>query len=62
MADDAHYARFRRSFNERIEQYVALTPAQLEQEVRELREGLGGEPVASVPAGILPADPSPAGP
>lgn len=51
--DDDLYARFRRTFNERIEHYIALTPAQRSQGVGELRDVLGGEPLPSVLARIL---------
>ncbi|MCC3777285.1 hypothetical protein [Streptomyces sp. UNOB3_S3] len=51
--DDGLYAAFRRSFNERVERYLALTPAQRRDGVRELRDILGGEPVASVVARIF---------
>ncbi|MFD0382743.1 hypothetical protein ACFQ2B_11275 [Streptomyces stramineus] len=45
--DDGLYARFRRTFNERIERYVSLTPAQRRAGVAELRDALGGEPLSS---------------
>ncbi|WP_327380223.1 hypothetical protein [Streptomyces sp. NBC_01212] len=51
--DDELYARYRRTFNERIEHYVSLTPAQRQHGVEELRRLLGGEPVHSVMSGIL---------
>ncbi len=51
--DDGLYARFRRTFNERIEHYVSLTPAQRRQGVEELRGVLDGDPVSSVMAGIV---------
>ncbi|MFV2119661.1 alpha/beta fold hydrolase [Streptomyces sp. Act-28] len=51
--DDTLYARFRRTFNERIEHYVALTPAQRRHGVEELRELLDGEPVRTVLRGII---------
>lgn len=51
--DDDLYARFRRTFNERIERHVALTPAQRRQGVTELRDVLGGDPISSVMAEII---------
>ncbi|MFJ8692174.1 hypothetical protein [Streptomyces roseolilacinus] len=56
--DDALYARFRRTFNERIEHYVALTPAQRRHGVEELRRLLGGEPVRTVLRGIVVSPPA----
>ncbi|MEU2182950.1 hypothetical protein [Streptomyces thermolilacinus] len=53
--DDTLYARFRRTFNERIEEYVALTPVRRRQGVAELRALLGGDPVHAVLAGIVGA-------
>ncbi|GAB2724594.1 hypothetical protein [Kitasatospora kifunensis] len=54
LADDGRYARFRRTFNDRIERYVSLTQEQRQQGVEELRAELGGAPVSSVLAGIIP--------
>ncbi|GAA0380917.1 hypothetical protein [Streptomyces blastmyceticus] len=51
--DDGLYARFRRTFNERIEHYVSLTPAQRRQGVEELRDVFDGDPLSSVMAGIV---------
>ncbi|MFF4160938.1 hypothetical protein [Streptomyces sp. NPDC001678] len=51
--DEGLYAAFRRSFNERVERYLSLTSARRRDGVRELREILGGEPVASVVARIF---------
>ncbi|MDT0448254.1 hypothetical protein [Streptomyces hesseae] len=51
--DEDLYAAFRRSFNERVEQYLSLTSARRRHGVRELRDVLGGEPVASVVARIF---------
>ncbi|MEV8475569.1 hypothetical protein [Streptomyces sp. NPDC051173] len=53
LEDDGLYARFRRTFNERIEHYVSLTPAQRSRGVEELRDVLGGEPLSSVLARII---------
>ncbi|MFI1801249.1 hypothetical protein ACH427_28430 [Streptomyces sp. NPDC020379] len=53
LEDDDLYARFRRTFNERIEHYVSLTPAQRSRGVEELRDVLGGEPLASVLARVI---------
>ncbi|MFF2076776.1 hypothetical protein ACFVXG_18690 [Kitasatospora sp. NPDC058162] len=52
--DDGLYARFRRTVNERIEQYVSLTPAQQRSGVDELRTALDGEPLPSVLARTIP--------
>ncbi|MEU7136541.1 hypothetical protein [Streptomyces sp. NPDC046261] len=52
--DDELYARFRRTFNERIEHYLSLTPAQREQGVKELRGVLDGDPISAVMARIIP--------
>lgn len=51
--DDELYAAFRRTFNERIEHHVSLTPAQRRHGVEELRALLDGEPIHSVLAGIV---------
>lgn len=51
--DDELYARYRRTFNERIEHYVSLTPSQRRHGVEELGRLLGGEPVHAVMDGIL---------
>ncbi|MER5554264.1 hypothetical protein ABT001_21770 [Streptomyces sp. NPDC002793] len=51
--DEELYARYRRTFNERIEHHVSLTPAQRRHGVAELGRLLGGEPVHAVMAGIL---------
>ena len=51
--DDELYARYRRTFNERIEHYVSLTPPQRQHGVEELGRLLGGEPVHTVMSGIL---------
>ncbi|MFJ2556070.1 MULTISPECIES: hypothetical protein [unclassified Streptomyces] len=51
--DDTLYARFRRTLNERIERYVALTPAELRHGVAELRDVLGGPQLSSVLATIF---------
>ncbi len=58
--DDELYARFRQTFNERIERYVSLTPAQREQGVKELRDVLGGDPISSVMARVIPIPHTPA--
>lgn len=58
--DDELYAGFRQTFNERIEQYVSLTPEQREQGVKELRNVLDGDPISSVMARIVPAPHAPA--
>ncbi|SOB88444.1 hypothetical protein [Streptomyces sp. 1331.2] len=52
--DDALYARFRRSINGRIEQYVSLTPAQHRGGVGELRTLLDGDPLPEVLARTIP--------
>ncbi|KOT42696.1 hypothetical protein ADK41_07910 [Streptomyces caelestis] len=52
--DEELYSVFRRTFNERIEHYVSLTPARRRHGVEELRRLLGGEPVHEVLARILP--------
>ncbi|MHA7960160.1 hypothetical protein ACX9I7_20625 [Streptomyces sp. L500] len=52
-ADEGLYAAYRRSFNERVERHLSLTPAQRRDGVRELRDVLGGEPVSSVVARIF---------
>lgn len=51
--DDELYARYRRTFNERIEHYVSLTPAQRRHGVEELGTLLDGEPIHAVVTGIL---------
>ncbi|MBT2385740.1 hypothetical protein [Streptomyces sp. ISL-11] len=51
--DDELYAGFRRTFNERIEHYLSLTPAQRRQGVGELREALAGDPLSSVLARVI---------
>ncbi|MEU1214152.1 hypothetical protein ACFYSH_24855 [Streptomyces sp. NPDC005791] len=51
--DEELYARYRRTFNERIEHYVSLTPPQRRHGVAELGRLLGGAPVHAVMAGIL---------
>lgn len=51
--DDELYARFRRTFNERIEHHISLTPAQRQQGVRELRDLLDGDPISSVLAKVI---------
>jgi len=51
--DEELYARYRRTFNERIEHYVSLTPSQRRHGVEELGRLLGGAPVHAVMAGIL---------
>ncbi|MFH8370478.1 hypothetical protein [Streptomyces sp. NPDC018031] len=56
--DEALYARYRRTFNERIEHYVSLTPPQRQHGVEELGTLLDGEPLHSVMAEIL-GKPSP---
>ncbi|MFF9686819.1 hypothetical protein [Streptomyces sp. NPDC014623] len=53
--DDGLYARYRRTFNERIEHYVSLTPSQRLHDVQELGRLLGGEPAHAVMTGILGA-------
>ncbi|KIZ15535.1 hypothetical protein [Streptomyces natalensis] len=53
--DDDLYARFRGTFNERIERYLFLTPKQRREGVTELRRALDGPPAPSVVASILMA-------
>ncbi|WP_424887141.1 hypothetical protein [Streptomyces sp. XH2] len=53
LKDDDLYARFRRTLNERIEQYLFLTPEQRRGGVAELRRVLDGPPAPSVIASIL---------
>ncbi|GHC39452.1 hypothetical protein [Streptomyces cinnamoneus] len=53
--DDDLYARFRSTFNARIEQYLSLTPAQQREAVAELRHCLDGPPAPSVIVSILTA-------
>ncbi|GHF05519.1 hypothetical protein [Streptomyces morookaense] len=55
VEDDALYARFRGTLNERIEQYLALTAEQRSGGVAELRRVLDGPPAPSVIAAILAA-------
>ncbi|MBB5120259.1 hypothetical protein AF335_17505 [Streptomyces eurocidicus] len=55
LKDDDLYARFRSTFNERIEQYLFLTPEQRRGGVAELRRALDGPPAPSVIASILAA-------
>ncbi|MCO5974317.1 hypothetical protein [Actinoallomurus soli] len=52
--DDGLYRRFRRTFNERIEHHLSLGTARRAEGVRELREALGGDPIPSVIAKIIP--------
>ncbi|MTE17729.1 hypothetical protein F0L17_00990 [Streptomyces sp. TRM43335] len=52
--DDELYAVFRRTFNERIESHVSLTPARRRHGVEELRGLLDGEPIHAVLARIVP--------
>ncbi|MFD1831302.1 hypothetical protein ACFSJS_16775 [Streptomyces desertarenae] len=54
LEDDELYGVFRRTFNERIERHVSLTPARRRHGVGELRRLLGGEPVRAVLARIVP--------
>ncbi|RLU83059.1 hypothetical protein CTZ27_29195 [Streptomyces griseocarneus] len=53
LHDDDLYARFRGTFNERIEQYLSLTPEPRHGGVGELRSVLDGPPAPSVIASIL---------
>ncbi|WP_232265798.1 hypothetical protein [Streptomyces pactum] len=53
LEDDGLYARYRRTFNERIEHYVSLSPAQRRQGVEELGKLFDGEPVHAVMSDIL---------
>ncbi|GHG75191.1 hypothetical protein [Streptomyces griseocarneus] len=53
--DDSLYARFRDTFNERIERYLCLTPEQRHGGVAELRRLLDGPPAPAVIAAILAA-------
>ncbi|MFI9202924.1 hypothetical protein [Streptomyces sp. NPDC053048] len=55
LEDDRLYARFRRTFNQRIEQYLALSPQQRATGVTELRRLLDGPPAPAVIASILTA-------
>ncbi|MEV5375840.1 hypothetical protein AB0L26_07640 [Streptomyces nondiastaticus] len=55
LKDDDLYARFRSALNERIEQYLFLTPEQRRGGVAELRRLLDGPPASSVIATILTA-------
>ncbi|MBF6047084.1 hypothetical protein GO001_17890 [Streptomyces sp. NRRL B-1677] len=56
LRNDDLYARFRRTYNERIEQYVSLTPHQRAGGAAELRHLLDGPPAPSVIASILTAN------
>ncbi|MFF8035191.1 MULTISPECIES: hypothetical protein [unclassified Streptomyces] len=47
------YAKYRRTFNERIEQYLTLTPPQRRRGVEELGNLLNGTPIHSVMTEIL---------
>ncbi|MEV5548314.1 hypothetical protein AB0L35_19680 [Streptomyces sp. NPDC052309] len=51
--DGELYATYRRTFNERIEQYLSLTPPQRRHGVEELGKLLDGDPVHSVMTEIL---------
>ncbi|GAB2625190.1 hypothetical protein GCM10027168_66120 [Streptomyces capparidis] len=51
--DDGLYARFRRTWNERIEAHLALTPGQRRRGVDELRGVLGGPPLGAVLAQVV---------
>ncbi|MFJ8623729.1 hypothetical protein ACIRD3_12905 [Kitasatospora sp. NPDC093550] len=51
--DDTHYSRFRRRLNERIEQYLDLSPTQHLYAVDELRTALDGPPLSEVLAEVL---------
>ncbi|MBM7172227.1 hypothetical protein JQK87_28295 [Streptomyces sp. G44] len=53
--DQQLYAEYRKTFNERIEQYRALTPPQRRQGIEELGELLNGAPTHSVMTEILGA-------
>ncbi|MFF4403440.1 hypothetical protein [Streptomyces sp. NPDC001404] len=53
VEDDALYARFRGTINERIERYLSLTPEGRCGGVAELRRVLDGPPASSVIASIL---------
>ncbi|WP_269856076.1 hypothetical protein [Streptomyces sp. RPT161] len=55
VEDDDLYARFRSTYNERIEQYLFLPPEQRCAGVAELRRLLGGPPAPSVIAALLTA-------
>ncbi|GAB3980428.1 hypothetical protein GCM10029978_078460 [Actinoallomurus acanthiterrae] len=52
--DDGLYRCFRGTFNERIEHYVSLDPERRTEGVAELREALGGDPLPSVIAKLVP--------
>jgi hypothetical protein len=56
--DDELYTKFRKTFNERIEKYISLTPEQRQHGVEELRNLLHGEPIHSVMARIITTQPS----
>ncbi|GAA3993086.1 hypothetical protein GCM10022384_45960 [Streptomyces marokkonensis] len=47
------YAKYRKTFNERIEQYLTLTPPQRQHGVEELGKLLNGSPIDSVMTEIL---------
>ncbi|MEV5884669.1 hypothetical protein AB0L74_18365 [Streptomyces sp. NPDC052020] len=51
--DEELYTTYRRTFNERIEHHLSLTPAQRRRGVEELGRLLDGRPVHSVMTGIL---------
>ncbi|GAA2927351.1 hypothetical protein GCM10020221_24130 [Streptomyces thioluteus] len=51
--DDGLYARFRGTFNERLERYLSLTPQQRRDGATELRRLLDGPPAAAVIAALL---------
>ncbi|CAL9590031.1 hypothetical protein SUDANB58_05215 [Streptomyces sp. enrichment culture] len=51
--DRGLYARYRRTFNERIEQYLSLTPSQRRHGVEELGKLLNGAPIHSVMTELL---------
>ncbi|WP_448323774.1 hypothetical protein [Streptomyces sp. DSM 41493] len=51
--DDGLYAKFRATFNERLERYLHLTPEQRRNGAAELRHVLDGPPAASVIAALL---------
>ncbi|MGW1054427.1 hypothetical protein ACWDBD_12845 [Streptomyces sp. NPDC001118] len=55
LENDDLYARFRSTFNERIEQYLFLPPEQRRAGVAELRHLLDGPPAPSVIASLLTA-------
>ncbi|MFK0119590.1 hypothetical protein [Streptomyces sp. NPDC090994] len=51
--DRGLYAKYRRTFNERIEQYLSLTPSQRRHGVEELGKLLDGAPIHSVMTEVL---------